>query len=63
MCPASELADGSEPHDYIYSAVMPAGTSAVYMLDGGVGGRGVPGVAAGWVPGRAIPGTTQPRAI
>ena len=23
-------------------------------------GRGVPGVQAGWVPGRAIPGTTHP---
>ena len=38
--PSSELVDGSEPHDHIYPRVLTARVDD----DGGVDGRGVPGV-------------------
>ena len=44
--------DGIEPHDHIYSAVMPgSGTWVLVAAAAGV----YPGYGAGWVAGGAIP--------
>ena len=46
--PSSELVDGYEPHDLIYSGYM----TVRQLCDAGtcsVGWEGVPGVGAGWV--------------
>ena len=54
MCPASELTDGFEPHDTIWSA----GWSVVACRVVGVAGGGVPGVVQlGGCREGAIPGT------
>ena len=50
MCPTSELADGLEPHDTIYSA----GRTVVASRVVGVGWRGVPGVAGRVGAGRVL---------
>ena len=50
----SELADGSEPHDHIYSAGLPASMNC--GTPGG-GGRVYPGWCGMGGPGGAIPGT------
>ena len=41
--PRSELVDRFEPHDYIYSGVLPRGATVDGVADAGWGG-GVPGV-------------------
>ena len=53
----SELSDGLEPHDSIYSPYMTR--AAAVQCGSGVLAAGVyPGWwQAGWVPGRGIPGT------
>ena len=60
MWSSSELTDGFEPHDMIYSGYM---TRAAADMPGQprVRGGGVPRVVqAGWYREGAIPGTTQP---
>ena len=44
---SSELVDGLEPHDMFLLAVVPGKRVPVAAW----GGRGVPGVEDGWVPG------------
>ena len=56
MWSPGELVDGLEPHDHIY--LVPR-VSSVDHGPAGVG-RGVPGVQAGWVPGRVYRVVTQP---
>ena len=55
MCPASELVDGYEPHDHIYSAVVSgAAVSAVPVLT-----VGAEEVYPGWCWEGGIPGTNM----
>ena len=56
MCSASELLNGYEPHDHIYSAVM-TGEHATLMtvVYGGVPGvRGLGGYREGTIPGTVL---------
>ena len=59
MYPGSELVDGFEPHGLICPCPMTACSRRVMT----VGRRCTRGGVAGWVPGWAIPGTTQPDQI
>ena len=56
MWAGSELSYRFEPHDHIWSRTLPAATTAVYMLDGGVGEEVYPGWVAGWGTGRGYTG-------
>ena len=57
MCLASELADGLEPHDHIYTAVPHRCSTPMTEEYRGAVGRVYPGWVAGWCREGTIPGT------